>query len=450
MADPNAQNAQQCISWFFQVSGLALDMVQTPADCLEKALAPLDNDPYINSLNKMIQKDETDHWMMVRFHGENEEDYQKRIGQIKSELQENNVWAHTVRRGETVEFITLKGEADKASQVFNQYRNYDDPVISNKDLNAISGGKIKEFKTNDVYAAYMFQKRCEANHIPVKVEAVSDIKSQDMIYKVRFRESDQNIMTAIKRNIAIDINDPAKELRKTQIDYEMKASLDNINKTLNLENKNMVIVGRNGTDLKIGENGVTIIKDGQAETVFKGSSDMSIDKFKSKVLGEMSRMGVTVAMTKEQYEQYQKSENKKDFLIDTERKAGRPVLSHEEIEIYKKAEQQRSIVESKLSQSHPAETRVDLNDYNNFESLCVFKTDEKIDFEAVHDASESQFSDANFYDDARAFDEGIMAEDLDVGIEADEIYEEMIGNDTIDVEITQEDLEADFEYEQEG
>lgn len=450
MADPNSQMAMQHIQWFFQIAGLALDTVQTVSDVISRSLAPLDNDPYIQQLNQTIREGKADINMMVKQPGESIQEFEKRIDDIKSQLKDAGVWCHVQKTGDGYAFITLKDEADRVNSVFNKNAVKDAATMTNTELNTYANGKVLEFKINDEYAAMMMAKRCEKNYIPCKVEAVYDYKTKQTEFKVRFAEADLDKMKAIKRNVVIDMTDPAKDIRKAQLKFEMESSTAILKKVQNLENAGNYIVGANGNVMKVNENNVVFIKGDKSEVVYMGNTDESKAKFNNKVLSEWGKMGRTTGrmteMTEEQYQQYIQSTNKQDFIVEVERQQGRPELTDTEKEVYKKAEMQRAKVEAKLMQGHPEEIAVDLNDYNNEESIGAFKSSEKIDYEAAHDLGESEQINGTFLDDARAFNNGIIPEEPDVSLDVDELADQIMNADEIEVDqINEQSIDSELE-----
>lgn len=449
MADPNAQIAQQEFQWVFQALGLSLDSVSTTTDVFTKALSPLDSDPYIKQLNSAISNNECDISRIDRNKGESIKDFEKRVLESKNELQNAGIFYHVQKVDNSYMFITLKSERDKVMNVFNKDESY----INNSNLMKYSSNNVMEFTTSDEATAYMFMKRCKVNNVPVKIDSVSDIRNKSEMFKIRFAAKDLEKMNAIRRNVVIDMTDDANQIRRRQIQYESSSTLKNLNETMNLENAGGYIVGENGMTIKVDKNAVSIIdQEGNIERVIKGQSDTSQKIFGNKVLSTITSMGATTYLTAEEYSEYLKTEEKRDFLIDVQRKDGRPELTESEKEILKKSEIQREKIEAKLIQDHPDEVRVNLNDYNNEESFETFKTNEKINYEVSHDIEESQYSDPNFLDDARALNDGLVAETPEVDIEADVMFDD-IQNEDIDVNIPDdmdhsiEDFEEDLTQE---
>lgn len=423
------QYAMQMINWFFQTAGLVLDTAQTTSDVVSRSLMPLDNDPYIHQLNVMIRNNECNMQRLVQKNGESAEDYKKRIDEFKERVNEAGCFCHIQQSGNDFIIITKKEEANQINKILLSNSEH----IDNQTMNAISGGDIKEYRTDDIHVAYMFQKRCEKNNVPVKIDAVSEINNPNTVYKIRFSESDRDIMQAIKRNVAIDVSDKAKNIRARFMDYEVNKNLSNINSVLNLSEPQHYLVGEKGNTIKINPNSIVVISDAGAETIYEGRQKSLQKVFNQRALYEVLKMGSTTLLTEEQYAQYMKAENKKDFLIDVEREKGKPVLTDAEKDILAKAERSRSLIENKLLQDHPEEISVDLNDYNNEESLNAFKSNEMINYEASHDATESGLSNATFLNDARALNDGLYSEPIEVKLTADEIAEE-IWNDEVEID----------------
>lgn len=447
MADQGAQLAQQQIQLLFQTAGLILDVGNTIADTTIKAISPLDSDPYFRELKSLIKNGECDVSKMCQRSNETLKEFEKRVADTKERLKESGCFFHVQKRNGEYDFITLTRERES---VANALLNAGERQPSNYEMSLLSGDKGKEFITNDKEMAYMFQLRCRQNRIPVQIVPIKEnFPDEKETYKIRFTEKDLEKMNAIRRNVVIDMHDEASEIRRAQIRFEAESINNNLNDALGYEDKeSYYLVGRNGKVAKIEQNSIVFMdKKIQDGISYDSRLLRTNNSFEEKSREWILLMGPTTKLTEEQYKQYLEAENKRDFLIDAEREQGRPVISNDEKELLKKAESNRAKIEEKLLQDHPEEIVVDLNDYNNEESINTFKSNEKIDYEASHDNSESGYIDPSFLNDARAANNGLFAQDMEVPFSADAILDEIF-NDELESEIDEPDFDKDLEPEE--
>lgn len=240
-----------------------------------------------------------------------------------------------------------------------------------------------------------FMDRLDKNNVDYTV--IHSLKDGDS-HKIIISDSDYDILNRIKIDVAIDKVDAEYNkiiTKETQI--LDKYNLD-LMKQIGLKDKEsgFIIADVNGNVIQGNQKFMTINNENENPTRVLNSR---INEYE-KVMKAFCKMNQPTMLTKEQYELYQNSENKEDFLINVRREQGIGNLTKEELDTVMRHEKERELITQKLIQSHPEENIADLNDYNCEQSFLFFKKAEMENYEFNHDKSESGYQDAVFLDDA--------------------------------------------------
>ena len=162
----------------------------------------------------------------------------------------------------------------------------------------------------------------------------------------------------------------------------------------NSENCDITIVDIDGTALIGDKKFISLQKEGQEISFIN----------KKKDIRDMNqvfiKMKYPVALSRSEYREFLNADNREDFLIDKRREQGISAITPSDRDAILRYEAQKELIEQKLAQEHPNEIIADMNDYNNGQSLILFKEAERQNYELNHDMNEISNIDANILNDA--------------------------------------------------
>ena len=306
-----------------------------------------------------------------------------------------------------------------------------------------------------------FIHRCSVNGVPIYINNFNGGTAKKNAGTIFYASSDEEKMELIKQDVAKDFTGQGIEAMSAQLLFDRQEYFDCADTLKNLktmsasERKQFVggaIIDRDGNITEINQKEVvykpaqSILKaeNNQPEnfqeveddlyeeetasyTTNKKSYEMTVDK-------RMDQQKKPVLLTAEEYKQYQAlklsgnqlsqtmqkitgnekhnyfegtaiNQRQRDFLVEVERKHGRPVPTKDETSILLGKERERKIQLASMKNSMGganAETRI-CDEYNCEETTTVFVQQEKETWEASHDNTEkAQGKDANILNDAEA------------------------------------------------
>lgn len=257
--------------------------------------------------------------------------------------------------------------------------------------------------------AQMMAYRCEQQHIPI----VTQGPNENNKYNVLFAERDADKMSAILNTVAIDMAGEHGKLVTRQLQWESAYRTGVLNNILNGKYSDgsqiepgAALVDRNGNEIEVKKNALIIRESGREESIAK-SREKNIEREVKATYCDMDR---PVLLTRDQFNEFKKTpkEKRDDFLIDVERKSGRPVLSTAEMQIIADTEAKRASIQRKLSQSFYGSSSETQNPYNTEQSFWGFKEAERENYQDMHDRSEAKYADGEFLNEANAMDDGLV------------------------------------------
>lgn len=363
----------------FKSANLMVETVNTALNVLMAIMPKTDVNPEQTAWNKAIKDGNID---VLTCKNENDKE------QLLAKLEENSILFKCY--GDMI--FTFNNDRDKVNELcqsFSDERTINEVIESNNNKGFIELNIESETDVEN------FMNRLDFNNINYTV--IHSLGDEDK-HKIIMSDSDYDVLNRIKIDVAIDKVD--KEYNNIITRENIKSNeykLIMLNK-IGLINKDsdFIIADSDGTTIHGNSKFMTINKDGITQSRILNSRTNEYEK----VMKSFCEMKCPTLLSKEEYNNFIKAENKQDFLIDCRREQGIGVLLKEEIEIVLKHEKEREMITQKLIQSHPEENVVDLNDYNCQQSFICFKESEIDNYEFNHDKSESIYDDANFLNDA--------------------------------------------------
>ena len=432
--------AEQGISYLFQMYGMLMNTSNTMTGILLNTFGST-KDPICKEWARQMKNGNTDTFYV------NVED----VKEIQKQLKERGCECVVGTFDGVGTIITLANQRELVQEVVDAYNTVHSFTTHTdaETLSSISNGEIVQLNLRDVDTAMFIKMRCEQNNIPYV------LNPSQSGYTIQFSEENRNKMELIKADVAYDLASPVSNIYRRQLRYEDNSYCKNLNDVLNGENIGTVLVSKtNGMVLNNNKNKVTIQNSNGEQITSISRNDDSL--FHSKTMAKMLEMGNSVMLTKEQYEQYNVAENKNDFLLNVERENGRPNITSEELDMLKKHESKRRLIEEKLTMEHFEEEKFDVSDYNSEQPLQCFMEKERDNMEHNHDIAESQQIDSTILDDASAMYDGFVTKSLDYDIsvlnsKANQVFDNDVQNmDQSFDEQTQEVGFGDFEQDEQG
>ncbi len=304
-----------------------------------------------------------------------------------------------------------------------------------------------------------FVHRCSINGVPIYINNYNGSVSEQNAGTIFYATSDKAKMDLIKQDVAIDFTGQGTDTIAEQLlfdEQEFNNCSDTLKslKSLSVQDRkefvNGAVVDRDGNIAEINKDSITykpavsITRDKMQHEIEEIQDDLdeeetvlfnsSKEKYINTVDKRMDVMKKPVLLTEQEYKDYldlgkegnvltrtfNKMYNKpkklainqrqRDFLIEIERKHGKPTPTQEEANILmgKERERKRLLTEQKLNQSNSGADIAIQDEYNTEQGLTAFKTEEKANYEDSHDISEkAQGSDANILNDASAENSGL-------------------------------------------
>ena len=304
-----------------------------------------------------------------------------------------------------------------------------------------------------------FVHRCSINGVPIYINNYNGSVSEQNAGTIFYATSDKAKMDLIKQDVAIDFTGQGTETIAEQLlfdEQEFNNCSDTLKslKSLSVQDRkefvNGAVVDRDGNVAEINKDSITykpsvsITRDKMQHEIEEIQDDLdeeetvlfnsSREQYINTVDKRMDVMKKPVLLTEQEYKDfldlgkegnvltraYNKLYNKpkklainqrqRDFLIEIERKHGRPIPTQEEANILmgKERERKRLLTEQKLNQSNSGADIAIQDEYNTEQGMTAFKTEEKANYEDSHDISEkAQGSDANILNDASAENSGL-------------------------------------------
>jgi len=235
----------------------------------------------------------------------------------------------------------------------------------------------------------------------------SHLDANDMDYLVNKRganeqyvftvnRSDQAQLKRVMLDVAIDKQSECKDIYNRELTADSQYRMNMLERlgSQNSENCDITIVDIDGTALIGDKKFISLQKEGQEISFIN----------KKKDIRDMNqvfiKMKYPVALSRSEYREFLNADNREDFLIDKRREQGISAITPSDRDAILRYEAQKELIEQKLAQEHPNEIIADMNDYNNGQSLILFKEAERQNYELNHDMNEISNIDANILNDA--------------------------------------------------
>ncbi len=432
------QEAKQAIELMFKTCNLILNVpVSASQIFINITQGSLKNDTILKALGKNLEKEIAQNNIDVTeinpefFKNErggltiNKVDYKnamEAMNEITDELNKNGIFARAYIENEKLYILTHKSQREIVKSFMGKeisssaYNIYSIKEIAEKSNHEVGTFKITGLNSNEKTLALI--KRSQANNIPISVS-----ETENGVFVIRYPKVDEVKMNRIKKDISIDFSGKAKNIIIDQLRWEDINTSKLVNKAINHEiEPGKCLIDRNGKYIEFNKNSVNIVYSDSTKKHIKYNDKDYINKITS-LTGDMNGI---VEVDKKDVENYlklskklEKLEGKKPLILeddtleiiqkkkdnikeiekeqeklknemdkmlnDKEYEAGRPKLSEEEIKILQRNEKERMLLNAKLSQDHPEEKVIDVDDYNSEQPYIVFKENELLNAKAVEE-----------------------------------------------------------------
>lgn len=311
--------------------------------------------------------------------------------------------------------------------------------ISPLQLSSYSGGgDCREITGLDSVHTELLKDICNQRDIPYNV-----IEKWNGEFAVRYAAKDTGRMERARMDTIAALNGEHGKILLSQLEWSNENYLK-VEKQLRSElpKENVYYVDGSGKEL-MARNNEVIYSDGDFKMEIQGPykrSGLSGSKefrdyrgYVNKVRAALSSMEHDpVRLTEQEYREYQKTENKADFLVKKQRESGRPALSHEEIIALGSMNARLIVMEEKLLIEHPSAKPEPFVGISLSESLVPMTAQERSGYESVLADPATQSIDGMDMEALYAADRGVCSSELSEPIETSLIEEEILGERNVD------------------
>lgn len=440
-------NGQAELNNAFQIINLEAETLKNILSLTQRQLLLL---PHSNPIEKEMSK-QLKNGNVTLIGVENQYDGNK----LQSELHNNgvphamyvSVSSSSSKNNERMHFIAIhNSEMEAARSIINAFQRersrggITDPCLFGR----YADQSIRVIENVDNMAAMMFNRYCEQAHIPILLRGPDGSE----LWQIVYAEKDNMQMDLICDSVAIDMSGEYGNIVKRQLEWENNYRINARNIILNGRDEHgeklpveTALVDQEGREIEIKRTSM-IFRDGNVEKSIPLKRE---DEIERAIKGLFREMKDPVLLANTDYEKFKNlSENEKsNFLIDIERRSGRPVLSRVEMEVVAATEVKRTAIQQKLNQSVYGSLSELQNPYNVDQSFWGFKEAELENYQDIHDRFESRFADGELFNEANAIDDGLMEEIRDRREELEDYSGEM----PLSAIITQSQVMGDTELD---
>lgn len=254
---------------------------------------------------------------------------------ISSWLKENDVTHSCIIQEREVDGTKIglilypEKEEEKVKKLLDQYRaEHTRGGMTKKEvLWYKSNGHLRKIKDLDKATAMLMEEHARKKKLDYYIEEPKVGK-----FNIVYCTQDQNVMTQVKAEVAIDLAGKSGDALKKQLEYEDKNTVEIFEKISDPKTDALVVVDLDGNAIQISENAVKISGSETIELA-RNTGNAEIDKkTMTQIKCALSCMRTPVYMNEENYEKYKKllTNEKIQFLAELEKEHGRPQYTKEE------------------------------------------------------------------------------------------------------------------------
>ena len=369
-------NVDTTLNLMFKTADLTLNMTNSALNLVNFIVKPINKNPENEAWVKAIENDAVD---VITC----------RTSQEKKDLiKDLEVSGVTYKDYGNMVFV-LQEDANKVDQVLDNM-----PVSKETAEKSMASDVKRGFVELNVDStdALNFIKRFNENNVKY---SISSCGFNDK-YRFVIPDTEYDKVCKIKLDVAFDNQGEYKGILERELQKEAKYKNDMLFKIgcQSEEIKNVIIADNDGSVIMCNNKYVSLSQNGIEISGTLKTKDLS------DIQKKFFDMKQPTLITKEEYEQFNKTPNKEEFLFDKRVEQGVCRLSDDEKAIVLQHEKDRILFAQKLMQDHPAEIYADMDDYNNYQPLVLFKKAEKDNFEINHDIQVSTLENPDFLNDA--------------------------------------------------
>ncbi len=238
---------------------------------------------------------------------------------------------------------------------------------------------VNRIKADVAIELILFAEHAEKRNIKILVEEPA--KDQ---FRVSFAEKDSNTVNRIKADVAIELSGLAGQALRKQLHYENDKLVKILDMAKNYESKEpSFLIDLRGNEMKVEYSGVTYKGESGVITVENNEPD-----FEERVDELIMQMNGPVLLNEQEKNEFDEQLDKKAYLVDAERRNGRPEYTADEYAAIKEMMAKRELYEMKLALLEPEQAVYDICLENDDMRLATFEEYNDINKAAVLEKAE--------------------------------------------------------------
>lgn len=278
-------------------------------------------------------------------------------------------------------FLYAESDRAKVKEILNDLRGEygKSGITDHATMYAYAKGNVREIPNLNRDEAILFAEHAEKRNIKILVEEPA--KDQ---FRVSFAEKDSNTVNRIKADVAIELSGLAGQALRKQLHYENDKLVKILDMAKNYESKEpSFLVDLRGNEMKVEHSGVTYKGESGVITVENNEPD-----FEERVDELIMQMNGPVLLNEQEKNEFDKQLDKKAYLVDAERRNGRPEYTADEYAAIKEMMAKRELYEMKLALLEPEQAVYNICLENDDMRLATFEEYNDINKAAVLEKAE--------------------------------------------------------------
>lgn len=278
-------------------------------------------------------------------------------------------------------FLYAESDRAKVKEILNDLRGEygKSGITDHATMYAYAKGNVREIPNLNRDEAILFAEHAEKRNIKILVEEPA--KDQ---FRVSFAEKDSNTVNRIKADVAIELSGLAGQALRKQLHYENDKLVKILDMAKNYESKEpSFLIDLRGNEMKVEYSGVTYKGESGVITVENNEPD-----FEERVDELIMKMNGPVLLNEQEKNEFDEQLDKKAYLVDAERRNGRPEYTADEYAAIKEMMAKRELYEMKLALLEPEQAVYDICLENDDMRLATFEEYNDINKAAVLEKAE--------------------------------------------------------------
>lgn len=278
-------------------------------------------------------------------------------------------------------FLYAESDRAKVKEILNDLRGEygKSGITDHATMYAYAKGNVREIPNLNRDEAILFAEHAEKRNIKILVEEPA--KDQ---FRVSFAEKDSNTVNRIKADVAIELSGLAGQALRKQLHYENDKLVKILDMAKNYESKEpSFLIDLRGNEMKVEYSGVTYKGESGVITVENNEPD-----FEERVDELIMQMNGPVLLNEQEKNEFDEQLDKKAYLVDAERRNGRPEYTADEYAAIKEMMAKRELYEMKLALLEPEQAVYDICLENDDMRLATFEEYNDINTAAVLERAE--------------------------------------------------------------